>query len=129
MSLHWVWWHCSRHSEIVGVIGDIKLVDCAFAVPLIKYSNDPRITTTRMLDNVLLYFCIYTVRNCYEPLGIPKKFTERGYVWNGWCGKIKFRYPDFQSKMHISITKDAEHFVKIKRNKIPRKSFNYWTPI
>ncbi|MFO8068635.1 MAG: hypothetical protein R6U02_01460 [Alkalibacterium sp.] len=57
----------------ICIIGDIQLVDGAFVVQLMKYPNDPRLTTPSMLDNVLLYLCAYAVRNYYELLGIPEK--------------------------------------------------------
>ncbi|OJF93584.1 Gfo/Idh/MocA family protein [Alkalibacterium sp. 20] len=101
-----------------GVIGDIKSVNCAFAVPLLKHSDNPRLTTPFMLGGALLDLGVYAVRYCYELFGIPEQIKCEGDMHEvDYAEKIEFQYPGFQAKMHISMKEDAGNFFEIKGTK------------
>ncbi|WP_423189845.1 Gfo/Idh/MocA family protein [Alkalibacterium sp. f15] len=101
-----------------GVIGDIQSVDCAFAVPLLKHSDNPRLTTPSMLGGALLDLGVYAVRYCYELFGIPEQIKCEGDMHEvDHAEKIEFQYPGFQAKMHISMKEDAGNFFEIKGTK------------
>lgn len=101
-----------------GVIGDIQSVDCAFAVQLLKHSDNLRLTTLSMLGGALLDLGVYAIRYCYELFGMPETIQCEGDMHAvDYAEEIKFKYPDFQAEMHISMTEEAGNFFEIKGTK------------
>ncbi|MDE1549604.1 Gfo/Idh/MocA family protein [Jeotgalibaca caeni] len=101
-----------------GVIGEIQSVDCAFMVPLLKFTDNPRLTTPSMLGGALLDLGVYAIRYCYELFGNPDSIECVGEMGEVDYGEtITFRYPDFPAKMRISMTEEGEEYFEIQGTK------------
>lgn len=101
-----------------GEIGDIQSIDCAFEVPLLENSTNPRLTTPEMLGGALMDLGVYNIRYCYELFGIPEKIEcEANMHEVDYSEKITFEYPDFKANMFVSMEKDGDHFFEIRGTK------------
>ena len=101
-----------------GSVGEIKSVACAYAFPMLEYSQNPRLTTPSMLGGALLDIGVYAVRYCYELFGLPEAIECIGDMHEvDHAEKITFQYPGFAAHIHISMVEDAGHFLEIKGSK------------
>ena len=101
-----------------GVIGDIISVDSAFAVPLLKHSDNPRLTKIEMLGGALMDLGVYNVRYCYELFGMPESIHCDAVMHEvDHEEDITFTYPNFKAHMHVSMIKDNGHYFEIKGTK------------
>ena len=101
-----------------GVIGDIESVDSAFAVPLLKHSDNPRLTTLDMLGGALMDLGIYNVRYCYELFGKPESIEVDAVIKEvDHEEDVTFHYPRFKAHMHISMVNENGHYFEIKGSK------------
>lgn len=101
-----------------GKIGDIQSVKSAFTVPLLSFSDNPRLTTPSMLGGALMDLGVYLIRYCYELFGMPNEIRCEGDMHEvDHEEKITFTYSGFKADMHVSMTKDAGHFLEIKGTK------------
>ncbi|MCC5889554.1 MAG: Gfo/Idh/MocA family oxidoreductase [Alkalibacterium sp.] len=118
----WTW-----HNEVAlkvkewvqsGVIGDIVEVKCAFDVPLLKHSSNPRLTTPSMLGGALLDLGIYNVRYTYELFGKPESIECNAVVKEvDYEEAIVFDYDTFKVEMHVSMVEEGGHFYTIQGTK------------
>lgn len=90
------------HSEKVG---QIKSVAATFAVPLRKFSSNPRLTSPALIGGALLDIGIYPVRYMYELFGMPKNITAKGKLQNGVdiSEKITMDYGTFKAELFVSM--------------------------
>lgn len=101
-----------------GILGDIESVSCAFEVPLVNGSTNPRLTTPSMLGGALMDLGIYNVRYCYELFGLPENIAcEARMDEVDYSETITFDYPGFKAVMLVSMEKEGGHYFEIKGSK------------
>ena len=97
-----------------GAIGDIVSSDSAFAVPLLKLTDNPRLTTASMLGGALMDLGVYNVRYAYELFGKPDRIDcEADMHEVDHSEDITFHYPGFIATLHVSMAEEGGHFFEV----------------
>lgn len=86
-------------------IGEIKRFYASFAVPMVQFIKNPRLTTPDLIGGALLDIGIYPVRYALELFGKPKSVECRGVVSGGvdYEEKIIFKYDNFNAEIFVSM--------------------------
>lgn len=101
-----------------GAIGEIVSADSAFEVALLKYTDNPRLTTPSMLGGALMDLGVYNIRYSYELFGLPESIQCEGEMHEvDYKEDIVFHYPNFDVTMKVSMKEDGGHFFNIKGTK------------
>ncbi len=86
-------------------IGEIKRFYASFAVPMVQFIKNPRLTTPELIGGALLDIGIYPVRYAMELFGIPKLVECRGVVSGGvdYEETIILNYDNFKAEIFVSM--------------------------
>ena len=90
-----------------GKVGDIKSAYASFAVPMLQFTNKPRLTSPELIGGALMDIGVYPVRYMYELFGMPQGMTVQGELINGIdvTEKIIMDYGSFQAELVVSMQK------------------------
>lgn len=99
-----------------GKVGQIKSVYASFAVPMLQFKNNPRLTSPELIGGALMDIGIYPVRYIYELFGMPQKITAQGELMNGIdvTENIIMDYGTFRAELVVSMQKAIGEVLLIK---------------
>ncbi|EXJ22963.1 putative oxidoreductase [Alkalibacterium sp. AK22] len=99
-------------------IGDMEDVVCAFEIPLLEQTDNPRLTTPEMLGGALLDLGIYTIRYIYELFGPPLSIQCAGHMEEvDLSDQIVMNYGNFKATLLVSMEKEGGHYFEAKGTK------------
>ena len=101
-----------------GKVGTIESVSATFAVPMLQFSKNPRLTSLDLIGGALMDIGIYPVRYIYELFGMPQKIVAQGDIQNGVdiTDKITMDYGSFSAQLTVSMQKLIGEKLVIKGN-------------
>ena len=105
----WTWHNAPAHIVRAwvkdGKVGEVKSVKVSYAVPLLKFSKNPRLTSPELIGGALLDIGIYPIRYMYELFGMPKSISATGELRGGVdiAENITMDYGTFKAELTVSM--------------------------